>query len=171
MFFAAGATQKNTTHSSTVGVHYKKPNMAKFILIVMFLFQTLVSIGQTKSIELIGSYYSVNNKFERWSIIRLLEKQNFEYEYGVGGCQGKVTGKWTVERNFLKLVNDPKFNLNKKLENDTILLIDDSIKFSLPKPIYPNLGLTRWKIGNDWIKPVKSINTGCFKEKGKHKKE
>ena len=124
-----------------------------FALIFIFI-NHLVTYSQN---DLIGKYYSINNKFERWSIIELKNDGKFIYKYGLSGCQSEINGTYLITKNKIKFKNDTEF-------------INQSIKTDSLTPIYPDMSLTEWIIFKDYIKPIEEINTGCIKEKGKHRK-
>jgi hypothetical protein len=99
--------------------------------------------------------YSIG-EFEFWSIITLNQNHTFEYKYGVGGCQATITGKWTEEYGMLKLTNDLEYSPKAKTD--------------VMAPSYPNLNNVLWKEKADGLKPLKEIDTGCFKTKKLHKR-
>jgi hypothetical protein len=131
--------------------------------IILFLYSGLLF---SQTIELPGTYSSVNNKFERWSIMKLNNDGTFSYNYGVGGCQATVTGTYKVDNTKIEFKNDSEF-LSKSDEEQFII---DSLMIAIPTYYYPNLGLSHWRIGKDFIKPLSSIDTGCLEESGKHKR-
>jgi hypothetical protein len=84
--------------------------MKRFVFIISILLSSLAAFGLATPKQVSGAYYSVNNKPERWSILSLTDNHTFKYNYGLGGCQAIITGKWTIKRNQLILINDPEFN-------------------------------------------------------------
>ena len=141
----------------------------KIILSLIFL-TFFISFGQIKTDELNGIYYSVDNKFEKWSIIELQENGIFKYKYGLSACQAEITGTYSVENKKIKFKNDKEFR-KKYLEAERDSLIKtDSTFIGVGIPIYPDLSLTEWKIKKNSIKPISEIDCGCIIEKGKHKK-
>jgi len=136
--------------------------MKRFVFFISILLISHTAIGQATPKQLSGDYCSVNNKSERWSILSLKENQTFKYNYGLGGCQAIVTGKWTIKKNQLFLINDPQFNPVNHLGNDSLK--------KMPRPFYPDLSKTNWIVKTNWIKPIEIIDCGCLKENGKHKK-
>jgi len=117
--------------------------------------------------ELIGTYYSVDNKFERQSIMELRGNGTFKYKYRLSACQGDITGTYTVVKNRIRFKNDREFT-KEYLEKERDSL--DSIFPGIEIPIIPDLSLTEWKIKKNSIKPISEIDCGCIIEKGKHKK-
>jgi hypothetical protein len=85
--------------------HSKK---MKRILSLILLFQINTIFAQNNK-SLIGTYYSINNEFERWSIMDLTSDGKFIYSYGIGGCQAQVTGVYKIRNNKLIFKNDPEF--------------------------------------------------------------
>lgn len=119
------------------------------------IFLTVISLsvrGQESSDELIGVYESMGNKFERYSILILSKDNLFIYKYGVGGCQGEIKGKWTIENKKVKLTNDREF-----LNHKTI--------------VYPDMSLTAWTVKKNGIKPDHLVDSGCVKENQLHRKK
>jgi hypothetical protein len=144
--------------------------LLKIKLKILFFFGliTFSSFGQSKNSRLIGKYYSVNNKFEKQSIMELCENGIFKYKYSLSACQGQVTGKYTVVKNRIQFKNDKEFTKEfLEKERDSLNSIFPGIEI----PIIPDLSLTEWKIKNNSIKPITKINCGCFIEKGEHKRK
>lgn len=136
------------------------------ILILTFL----ISFGQNKKTELNGTYYSVDNEFEKWSIMELQENGVFKYKYGLSACQAEITGTYSVENRKIRFENDREFT-KKYLESERDSLIKSDSTFNgIGIPIYPDLSLTEWKIKKNSIKPISEIDCGCIIEKGKHRK-
>jgi hypothetical protein len=136
------------------------------ILILTFL----ISIGQNKKTELNGTYYSVDNEFEKWSIMELQQNGVFKYKYGLSACQAEITGTYSVINRIIRFKNDREFT-EKYLESERDSLIkSDSTFIGIGIPIYPDLSLTEWKIKKNSIKPISEIDCGCIIEKGKHRK-
>ena len=135
--------------------------MKRFVLFISILLTSLAAFGQTTPKQLSGDYYSVKNKSERWSILSLLDNQTFKYNYGLSGCQAVITGRWTIKKNLLLLKNDTEFNSENQNASDSV---------KIPRPFYPDLSKTNWTVKTNWIKPNGTIDCGCFKENGKHKK-
>jgi hypothetical protein len=116
---------------------------------------TIISLnvrGQNSTDGLIGVYESKGNKFERYSILILNKDNVFIYKYGVGGCQGEIKGKWTIENKKVKLTNDQEF-----LNHGTI--------------VYPDMSLTTWTVKKIGVKPDKLVDSGCVKESQLHIKK
>jgi len=139
-----------------------------FILsIVLVYFQFF---GQ-KEFDISGTYHSVNNRFEKWSIMELNKNGSFKYNYGLGGCQGIITGTYRINNWLIYFVNDKEFTKEYlKAVNDSISKIDSTF-VNIGTPIMPDLSLTEWKIKNNAIKPISEIDCGCIIEKGKHIKK
>ncbi|MEP1033619.1 hypothetical protein [Ekhidna sp.] len=129
----------------------------------IFLLSTTIAFTQVN--EVAGTFSSVNNKFERWSVMTLDQNGTFIYSYGVGGCQAKVTGTFSVDNSMLKFVNDSEFASKVNTEDMTT----DSLTYNIGTPLYPDLSLVDWKIGKNFIKPLNSVDSGCLVESGKHK--
>jgi len=141
----------------------------KIILSLIFL-TFFISFGQNKTDELNGIYYSVDNKFEKWSIMELKENGVFKYKYGLSACQAEITGTYSVENNKIKFKNDQKFTKKYlEVERDSLIKTDSTF-IGIGIQIYPDLSLTEWKINKNSIKPISEIDCGCIVEKGKHKK-
>ena len=138
----------------------------KPVFYLIFL-SSFLSFGQNKQTELSGLYYSVDNEFERWSIMELSENGTFKYKCGLSACQSEVTGTYSVEKNQIRFKNDKEFT-KEYLEKERDSL--DSIFPGIGIPIIPDLSLTEWKIKKNAIKPISEIDCGCITEKGKHKK-
>ncbi|WP_130285984.1 hypothetical protein [Aquimarina brevivitae] len=115
-----------------------------------------------------GTYYSVENGFERWSIMELSENGIFIYKYGLSACQAEITGTYSIENNRIRFKNDKEFT-KEYLESERESLVKlDSTFAGIEIPIYPDLSLTEWKIKKNSIKPISEIDSGCITEKGKH---
>ena len=140
----------------------KKPFLT-FLLIIIYIFV----FGQKKEIRL-GNYNSVDNKFEKWSILLLQKENRFVYKYGQGGCQGEVTGSWIKKGNYLLLENGSEYINNENNKTD-LLQVNDTLAMEIPLPFYPNPGKVKWKIKGNSLKTEDEIDTGCFYEKGIHK--
>ena len=139
--------------------------MKTIFYIIFFAF--LLSFGQNKTNNLIGIYYSVDNEFEKWSIMELRENGIFKYKCGLSACQSEVTGTYSIENNRIRFKNDREFTKEYlEYERDSL----DSIFPGIGVPIIPDLSLTEWKIKKNSIKPISEIDCGCIIEKGKHKK-
>ena len=139
--------------------------MKTIFQIIFFTF--LLSFGQNKTTDLFGIYYSIDNEFEKWSIMELRENGIFKYKYGLSACQSEVTGTYSVENNRIRFKNDREFT-KEYLEHERDSL--NSIFPGIGIPIIPDLSLTEWKIKKNSIKPISEIDCGCIIEKGKHKK-
>lgn len=96
--------------------------------------------------------------------------KTFIYEYGLGGCQGRITGKWFNGKNILKFVNDNQF-LEKQKENSTELRNEEAKNLENLRPMYPNLSLINWKFNGKTIKPLRPLDCGCFIVKERHRKQ
>jgi len=142
--------------------------MNRYIILILLTILTTSLSGQTNN-NLIGEYHSVNNRFEGFSNLILLDGSRFVYEYAFGGCQGNITGYWKIDGKYLKLECDKEFN-NNSTTSEKITIGNDSLIMTIPKPFYPDLNNIKWKIGNNWVKPVNAIDSGCMIEKGKHKR-
>lgn len=142
----------------------------KSILFILFLIQVNIAIAQNNN-SIIGTYYSVNNEFERWSIMKLSSDGKFIYSYGVGGCQANVTGVYKIRNNKLIFKNDPEFTKQHLDSINQEIVINDSTTINLPQPVYPDLSLVEWDVKKRYIKPTKPLDCGCLIESGKHKKE
>jgi len=143
--------------------------MKRLITVIILTFISLSTFSQQTSENLVGTYYSVNNKFEKCSILLLFDNNRYEYQYVLGGCQANVTGEWKIENKLLRLVSDNEFD-----PNDTTgekVMINDTVTLTFYKTSYPNFSNFGWKIGKNWLKPLGNIDTGCFIENGKHKKK
>jgi hypothetical protein len=121
--------------------------MTKLAFILIFF--TTTTFGQSRHDGLLGTYESIDNGFERYSIVALNQDNRFIYRSGLGGCQVEVTGTWTIENKKLKFTNDKEF------------LVNNTIR-------YPNLGLTTWTIKKLGIKPDKIVDSGCVKDDKLH---
>lgn len=119
------------------------------IIILAFVFCSFY--GQKDYNGLIGTYDSRDNRFEFYSIMILQKDNRFVYKYGVGGCQGEVTGNWIVENKKLKFTNDNEF-----LNNETTF--------------YPNLGLLYWTVKKFGIKPDEKVDNCFFETEVLHSK-
>lgn len=107
-----------------------------------------VYVGKT---SLSGVYISVDSKFERLSSLTLQRDSSFVYKYLLGGCQDKITGKWTVVQNEVNL----KTNINK-----------DTVQYHMP-----DLNNIRWSVTKAGLKPDRIIDNGCFQTTSLHKKQ
>lgn len=101
--------------------------------------------------DLNGIYHSVNNKFERASVLILKSDSTFIYKYAVGGCQAEITGRWNQKEKMIEMTNDPEF-----FNSDSI--------------IYPDMSRENWMIKKKGLKPTGPIDSGCLVEAGLHKK-
>ena len=110
---------------------------------------------QSESKKELAGTYSIG-EFEFWSIMTLKGNNEFEYKYGVGGCQATVNGKWTEENGMVKLTSDAEF----LQQADAGSMV----------PLYPIFDNTLWKVKANGLKPVKEIDTGCFKTKKLHRR-
>ena len=137
----------------------------KHIIGILLLLNCSAAFSQPR--ELTGTYISVCNLFERWSIMTLNEDYTFSYDYGVGGCQATVTGAFSVDGATLRFENDQEF----LHDTTTDSISTDSIEIDLSTPFYPNLALTKWKIGKHFIKPLDEVDTGCLRVIEKHKRK
>lgn len=151
-------------------MHFIDVFMKHFLTIILFFFLSTESICQTTDSNLIGVYKSKKNGFEKWSVMTLKPDNTFIYEYGLGGCQGKITGKWFNEKNILKFINDNQF-LENQTENLTEIKDKESKNIEYWRPIYPDLSLTNWKFIGKTIKPLRPIDCGCFNVKERHRKK
>ncbi|NHN25427.1 hypothetical protein FIA58_007040 [Flavobacterium jejuense] len=132
-------------------------------LIFLLLVIIFPSFNYQKNEKIEGIYYSVDNKFEKFSIMKLFDNGTFQYSYGLSGCQGKLTGKYFIDNKRITFKNDEIFT-EVYLEKQT----DSLAKIT---PFYPDLSIVDWKIYKNAIKPISKINTGCIVEKGKHLKK
>lgn len=126
----------------------------RLVLPVLMLFLMSFSNEIRNKNGLAGTY--AIGEFELWSILTLKSDKKFEYKYAVGGCQATITGKWTEENGMLKLTSDLEFS--NKATSDAMA------------PSYPVLDNILWKVKADGLKPIKEIDTGCFKTKKLHKR-
>lgn len=113
--------------------------------------QGLIGQWSPHANELAGVYQSKKDKFERYSIITLKDNGQFTYEYGLGGCQGKVKGSWKVVGREVQFKNDSEFS-----KNSTI--------------VYPDMSKTNWRATKIGIKPIAPVNSGCLEVAGTHLK-
>lgn len=120
-------------------------------LVILILYSTFQNFEKN---NLIGKYYSVNNKFEKWSDMELLENDRFEYSFGLIGCQAKITGTYKVNKNRIAFKNDKEYINNSNVSEF--------------EAVYPDLSLCEWKIKSNSIKPISKIDNGCFEEKSLH---
>ena len=143
--------------------------MKYFLIIFSFLLFSIELFCQTKDYNVIGIYKSEKNNFEKWSIMNLKSDYNFIYEYGIGGCQGIITGKWRIENKRIKFINDNQFinNENNKPNEEN----KESSEIDNLTPYYPDLSLIDWKFNGKIIKPISPIDCGCLIVKEKHKKK
>lgn len=103
--------------------------------------------------------------------MELNKNGSFKYNYGLGGCQGIITGTYRINNWLIYFVNDKEFTKEYlKAVNDSISKIDSTF-VNIGTPIMPDLSLTEWKIKNNAIKPISEIDCGCIIEKGKHIKK
>lgn len=144
--------------------------MKHFWTILFILFLSTESYCQTNDTDAIGVYKSNRNGFEKWSVMTLKPDKTFIYEYGLGGCQGRITGKWFNGKNILKFVNDNQF-LEKQKENSTELRNEEAKKLENLRPMYPDLSLINWKFNGKTIKPLRPLDCGCFIVKERHRKQ
>ena len=133
----------------------------------LLLLITLTSFNYQKSEKIEGVYYSVDNQFEKWSIMELSDDGTFKYKYGLGGCQSEVTGKYFINNKSIRFKNDEIFT-ETYLEKQTDSLKEIDSTLAGITPFSPDLSLVDWEIYKNAIKPVSKIDTGCIVEKGKH---
>ncbi|WP_336129349.1 hypothetical protein [Mesoflavibacter sp. CH_XMU1422-2] len=140
------------------------------IILSLLTITFLVLFGQNTKTELVGTYYSVDNEFERWSIIELQADGTFKYKYGLSACQAEITGTYSVANKKIRFKNDREYT-KKYLQSERDSIIkSDSTFIGIGIPVYPDLSLTEWKIKKSGIKPMSEIDCGCIIENGKHKK-
>ncbi len=126
--------------------------MKRVLTIIVIILSTLdTTRGQTSTDELIGEYFSLENKFESYSTMTLEKDNRFTYNYGIGGCRGEVKGKWTIENKKIRFENDTSFLHNKTIH-------------------YPDLGQTTWTVKKIGIQPDKIVDSGCVKSDKLHMK-
>lgn len=154
---------------TTVVVHFIDDFMKHFLTIISLFLLLTESFCQTSDNNLIGVYKSEKNGFEKWSVMTLKPDYTFIYGYGLGGCQGRITGKWTNEKNILKFINDNEF-LEKKTENSKEIENEETENLKNLRPVYPDLSRINWKSNGKTIRPLKPIDCGCFIMKEKHRK-
>jgi hypothetical protein len=130
----------------------KKRTDLKLLTSIVLTIISLTVRGQDSTDGLIGVYESMDNKFERYSILTLNKDKVFIYKYKVGGCQGEVKGKWTIENKKVRLTNDQEF-----LNHETI--------------VYPDMSLTTWTVKKIGVKPDNLVDSGCVKENQLHIKK
>ena len=96
-------------------------------------------------------------------------QNTFIYSYGIGGCQGEVTGTWTINNERIKFKNDDEF------KTDSIgyvnLVVNDTLTLKISKPFYPDLSITDWKIKSKSLIPIGIVDSGCLTERGRHRKK
>jgi hypothetical protein len=125
-------------------------------VLVLIAFTCVVSTGFTSrqlDVSLEGEYAVTG--FEWYSRLVLKKDNAFEYQYGLGGCQGSIEGKWSQQKDKLILVSD------NQAEHNT----SDSLR-----PYYPVFNHTSWQINKGGVRPEKQVDTGCFQTKKLHKK-
>ena len=144
--------------------------MIRIILLIVYITISLIGFGQNKHSKLTGTYFAINNGFERSSKLILFDNGLFNYKYELGGCQGDISGTWLVMNNYLSLMNHEEF-MNKNTNEKEIFQVNDTLQIELPRPKYPDLSKIKWRIGKNWIKPKNKIDTGCFIVSEKHKRK
>ena len=127
------------------------------ILLKNLCFLTLTSLTCCRtsprmalSMNLAGQYASVDNKFERSSVLRLNNDSTFIYYCMLGGCRDEINGKWFTK-------------------NKSIYLRADTSKNTIYYRV-PDLYSISWTITKKGVKPSETINVGCIKEHGLHLK-
>lgn len=138
----------------------------KLFLILFFITSHSVKVSDEKTLA--GKYYSVNNSFERFSIMELVANGKFVYSYALGGCQGIVEGTYIVKDGKIKFKNDYKYTqLYQQREKDS-LIAHDPLALNIGLSFIPDMSLVEWKIKSNYIKPFFKIDCGCILERGKH---
>ena len=146
-----------------------------YILFLIFGFSFL----NPETDGFVGKYYSIDNKFERFSGMELTENGRFVYKYALGACQGYVEGSYTIIKHHIKFKNDYKYTIEYlKKERDSLKIVDSMLIVNNPDfakiydlyPFIPDLSLTEWIIKSNSIRPILPIDCGCVIERGKHKK-
>ncbi len=84
-------------------------------------------------------------------MLTLKADSTYEYSYGVGGCQDKIIGRWSIDTDHVHLV---------------LPLRQDIVRYHKP-----NLENIHWIYRNGSLRPSAEIDNGCFKEIGVHRKE
>ncbi len=125
--------------------------IATFIAFILLASTGFTSRRLDESLE--GEY--VVSEFEWYSRLVLKKNNAFEYQYGLGGCQGSIEGKWRQQEDILILDSSNQGDNNKS----------DSLR-----PYYPVFKHDYWRINKAGIRPEKPVNTGCFQTKKIHKK-
>jgi hypothetical protein len=126
--------------------------MNRLLTITTIILVTLnTTRGQTSTDGLIGEYFSIENKFESFSIINLERDNRFTYSYGIGGCRAEVKGKWKIQDKKLVFKNDSSFLNNKEIR-------------------YPDLGQSTWTVKKTGVQPDKIVDSGCLKTDKLHLK-
>lgn len=134
---------------------------------ILILLSSIIILFFFDNQKIEGTYYSVDNEFEKWSIMQLFANGTFKYKYGLSGCQGEITGKYFIFNKKITFKNDEIFTeAYIKKQTDSLKKID-SMSTEI-YPFYPDLNLVDWKIYKNAIKPISKIDTGCIIEKGKH---
>ena len=165
LVFHSGSRRPRSGHthfSWDVGEHEATFKM-RIIIATFFLLLTTVLAAQENGLT--GVYSSVNNKFERWSTMTLNGDSTFIYNYGLGGCQAEIKGTFTVRNSKIEFANDSEITSNEIVN----LTESDSLISEIGTPFYPNLSLVDWKVGNNFIKPLGTVDSGCLQESAKHK--
>jgi len=116
--------------------------VVKLLMIFISISWSLSLSGQTTENGLIGNYYSIENKFEKSAIIELKKDGTFEFKYALGGCQGEISGLWTIENKKIRFKNDLEY-----------------------RNALPDLSLFLWTVKKNGIRPDGEINCGCLKPK------
>jgi hypothetical protein len=128
--------------------HSKILSIATFL----FLIASCSPFSQVVSKKsLVGVYLSVDSKFEKLSALTLKSDSTFRYSYLLGGCQDDINGNWSV------------FGKNISLHMD---LNRDSLSYHTP-----DLNKISWVISSKGIKPLDTVDNGCFKEYSLHRKQ
>ena len=139
--------------------------MKHFIYLLPLIF--IFSFKQSSS-ELSGTYYYVDNEFEKLSIMTLNSNNTFLYKCHLGGCQYNITGTYRIKGKKVYFTNDEKFTPDYiKNEVDSLVALD-SMFSNITAPFMIDLSLVEWKIKKNSIKPISEVDCGCFIEKGKH---
>ena len=126
--------------------HLKYLNVLTFLIVTSCNTSSQISTSK----NLAGQYTSVDNGFEKASVLTLNSDSTFTYYYMLGGCEDKIKGKRTNKYRSIILQTD----FNK-----------DSILYHVP-----DLNNISWKITQKGLKPSDTIDNGCFKEFALHKK-
>ncbi|NME72968.1 hypothetical protein [Flammeovirga aprica] len=123
------------------------------IVLLTLLLLPIPSVNQ----KVIGTYVMIDRKgLEQHSTLTLKNNYDFIYSYGVGGCQGEVKGKWSI-------------NDNQLLEFKSEIDFNSSSSSNLT-PCYPDLNSGHWKVTKRGLVLQKVMDCACWKVKGLHQK-